>query len=163
MCTRNESLFRSVLYANLGQMKRLKCRIFLSQRILEIAKEMADACTPTKQQRYAHMCVRILGCVVSPSVALCCPILSACSSTILQYVLWLHKMESRMQNVKPYFIFFTVFTLFTQAKRTRIVNDLQSHSFICVHFVSNRLLCFCLSSLSPSGHVSFASYSFTCE
>lgn len=76
--------------------------------------------------------------------SLCCTMLSACSSTILQYVLWVTKMESRLLSVQSYFIFFTFFTPFTAgAHASYAIFKFSVDSSICVCILFRTEMCSC--------------------
>lgn len=96
---------------------------------------------------YSLMC---MCCVALCERCLLYKILSACSSTILQYVLWnpfieIHSLKSRFQSVELYFIFFTFFTPFTAGAYASLP------ILPIVYFDSNRIVCVSFSlSLSST-------------
>lgn len=164
----NESVHRSILYANLRQMKRLKCRICRFECILEIANEMVDAQT-------IRACASLRDrCAAVP----CYRILSACSSTILQYVHWLNWMESFISKAKNHISYFLLSSLHSQLERVRdrhipgclfalpfvhslfrIVREYTS-LHVCLSLLNSTVshaVCYCCSCSTPP--VSFASYS----
>lgn len=158
-------------------MKRMKCRTFLSQRILEIAKEMADECTTTTV-------TNTFGCHrgVLYEMNECCwvTVLCAPDRLFLDNVLWLQKTESRNSKRKTIFHILSLPSLYSQLNRTHASHAIFNRSVhtvlplaLCVHFVLEQDWCtsvllilslfLAYSCCYSTYHVSLTSYSLKCE